>query len=147
MKHTVEVDGRRFTVAVGDLRARPIIAEVDGQRFEVWPSETPSVVGVTPVAPAATPHAPVAASASSARVVGSTNADTRSVPAPLPGVIGAVHVQPGSQVVAGQELVMIEAMKMKNTIRAPRAGRVETVLVSVGQRVQHGDPLLRYAAD
>ncbi len=147
MKHTVEVDGRRFAVEVGDLRARPIIAEVDGQRFEVWPAETPSVAGVTPIAPAAAPRAPVGARASSARVVSPSTADTRSVPAPLPGVVGAVHVQSGSQVVAGQELVMIEAMKMKNTIRAPRAGRVEAVLVRVGQRVQHGDPLLRYAAD
>ncbi len=147
MKHTVEVAGRRFTVEVGDLSARPIVAEVDGQRFEVWPADTPTVAGVTSIAPAAAPRAPVAGSASSARVVSPSTADTRSVPAPLPGVVGAVHVQPGSQVVVGQELVMIEAMKMKNTIRAPRAGRIETVLVSVGQRVQHGEPLLRYAAD
>ena len=145
MKHTVEVAGRRFTVEVGDLSARPIVAEVDGQRFEVWPTETPAAAGSG--ARIAMPKVRETGSAAPAHAVGAAGGGTASVVAPLPGVVVAIEVQPGSQVVAGQTIVMIEAMKMKNAIRAPRAGRIETVLVGVGQHVQHGDPLVRYAAD
>ena len=42
----------------------------------------------------------------------------------------------------GQELCVLEAMKMNNPIRATQAGLVKEILVSVGQQVQHGNPLL-----
>jgi biotin carboxyl carrier protein len=66
------------------------------------------------------------------------------VPAPLPGVIVAVSVQPGAEVSLGQELCVLEAMKMKNAIRAPRAGRIVSVHVAVGQTVKHRDVLVEY---
>jgi biotin carboxyl carrier protein len=40
---------------------------------------------------------------------------------------------------------VLEAMKMKNAIRATRAGRIADIAVSVGQQVNHGDPLLSFA--
>lgn len=143
MKHTVEVAGRRFTVEVGDLNARPIVAEVDGQRFEVWPAEATAVTPApTPVRPA---PAPPAGSPTAAKAPEPAGASEATVVAPLPGIVAAVHVQPGARVAAGDALATIEAMKMKNSIRAPRAGRIAAVLVAVGQRVQHGEPLVRYA--
>jgi propionyl-CoA carboxylase alpha chain len=60
-------------------------------------------------------------------------------------VIVSVAVQPGDTVQVGQELCVLEAMKMNNTIRAARAGTVARVNVSVGQHVKHGEVLLEYA--
>jgi biotin carboxyl carrier protein len=62
--------------------------------------------------------------------------------APIPGVIDSIAVQPGDGVVRGQELLVLEAMKMKNVIRATRAGTVAAVHVTARQHVKHGDPLV-----
>jgi biotin carboxyl carrier protein len=61
----------------------------------------------------------------------------------LPGLVVAVNVAVGSQVEEGQPLVTIEAMKMQNEVRAPRAGTVGAVAVSAGAPVAAGVLLLR----
>ena len=52
------------------------------------------------------------------------------------------YVQAGQMVQAGQTVMLIEAMKTFNQIKAPRAGVVTAVLVSNGQPVEYGQPLL-----
>jgi biotin carboxyl carrier protein len=65
--------------------------------------------------------------------------------APLPGTITEVFVKTGEKVETGQVVLVIEAMKMKNSIRAVRAGIVGEVLVSAGQSVAHKQALIRFA--
>lgn len=60
---------------------------------------------------------------------------TRSVLSPMPGRVFSVSVAPGDNVTLGQELVIIEAMKMQNIIRAQRDGKISKVLVKQGQDV------------
>jgi biotin carboxyl carrier protein len=67
----------------------------------------------------------------------------QTVKAQIPGRIVSVGVVPGDQVVVGQRLLAVEAMKMENEVRAPRAGTVEAVLVTAGARVELGDELVR----
>jgi len=139
MKITVRIDDQPFTVEIDDIHARPVIAVVEGERFEVWPE----VAGESPVeltSPALT--APVEAPPSAGPV---NMEDGRSVYAPIPGVIDRVSVKPGSLVKRGQELCVLEAMKMKNAIRAPRDGQIDTVQISVGQHVRHHEVLMTYA--
>ena len=62
--------------------------------------------------------------------------------APIPGLITRVLVRPGEQVEAGQILLVLEAMKMENEIRAPMMGTVSTVLVVPQQSVARGDMLV-----
>jgi biotin carboxyl carrier protein len=62
--------------------------------------------------------------------------------AQIPGRVTKVWVRAGDQVEAGQRLLAIEAMKMENEIRAPRAGTVEAVAVSEGQLVELNHELL-----
>ena len=61
-----------------------------------------------------------------------------SLVAPMPGTVVSVEVQTGDEVVAGQLLAVIEAMKMEHQITAPVAGRVTAVLVEVRQAVDAG---------
>ena len=58
--------------------------------------------------------------------------------APMPGMIVRVNVQAGDQVVPGQGLVVIEAMKMENELRAASAARVKSVLAQPGSAVEKG---------
>jgi biotin carboxyl carrier protein len=60
------------------------------------------------------------------------------VQAPMPGKIVRVLIGAGDEVTAGQGLVVMEAMKMENEIRAPRAGRVKETPVREGQAVETG---------
>jgi Biotin-requiring enzyme len=53
----------------------------------------------------------------------------------IPGRVVAVSVAEGDAVVAGQQLLVIEAMKMQNELRSPRAGIVDRIAVGVGQTV------------
>jgi acetyl/propionyl-CoA carboxylase alpha subunit len=62
--------------------------------------------------------------------------------APMPGLIVRVHVQSGDQVLAGQGLVVMEAMKMENELRVQAAGRVKTVFVTPGSVVEKGALLI-----
>jgi acetyl/propionyl-CoA carboxylase alpha subunit len=65
--------------------------------------------------------------------------------APIPGLIAQVLVADGQSVEIGQPLMILEAMKMQNEIRAPRSGKVECVFVHAGQRVGMNDPLVEIA--
>ena len=56
----------------------------------------------------------------------------------MPGKVVRVLVAPGDQVAARQGLVVVEAMKMENELRAVRAGRVASVAVIEGQSVDAG---------
>ena len=58
--------------------------------------------------------------------------------APMPGLIVRVSVKPGDRVEAGQGLVVMEAMKMENELRATAAGTVRSVEVSPGTAVEKG---------
>jgi 3-methylcrotonyl-CoA carboxylase alpha subunit len=58
--------------------------------------------------------------------------------APMPGKVIAVKVAPGDTVSKGDELLVVEAMKMENAVRAPRDGRVKSVLARVGDMVSPG---------
>ena len=67
---------------------------------------------------------------------GSDAAQPRVVIAPMPGRIVRVLVKPGEEVAARQGLVVVEAMKMENELRAPRAGVVTEVRVTEGASVE-----------
>jgi biotin carboxyl carrier protein len=60
------------------------------------------------------------------------------VTAPMPGRIVRVLVEPGQEVAAGQGLLVMEAMKMENELRAPRAGRVAEVAARERAAVETG---------
>jgi 3-methylcrotonyl-CoA carboxylase alpha subunit len=67
--------------------------------------------------------------------------------APMPGLIKAVEAQPGDLVPQNMPLIVMEAMKMELTLKAPRDGVVDSALVEVGDQVDEGAVLLELAPD
>jgi glutaconyl-CoA/methylmalonyl-CoA decarboxylase subunit gamma len=153
MIYKVKIDGRVFEVRIEDLNSRPIVAIVDGEAIDVWPqTETgasiPGTKGDVAHKPAPVSHSNPQDQPIDLKKPGTTTTpDSQSevVYSPLPGVVVSVAVQPNESVEAGQELLVLEAMKMKNTIRAGRSATVKAVHVVPGQAVQHHDLLLEYA--
>jgi 3-methylcrotonyl-CoA carboxylase alpha subunit len=68
--------------------------------------------------------------------------DSGTLEAPMPGRVSAVKVAVGQQVTKGEELLIVEAMKMENALRAPRDGVVRAVHVSAGEMVAPGRALV-----
>lgn len=140
MKVNLTIEGKQYQVTLKDLTARPILAEVDGQTYEVWPEEEQSPISAAK-SETASPSAPAIPAASAPAP---TAAGSLTLNAPLPGVIISVEVREGQSVTSGQELYVLEAMKMKNSIKANRTGKIASVYVNPGDLVKHNQPILTF---
>jgi len=144
MKIHVQIQGKNYTVTVGDIQARPIRAEVDGEVFEVWPQEmiVPGEVNLASINPS--PVLPQSSAVKTDIAPNTPAIQTAFVQAPIPGVIVEINVMPGDAVVYGQELCVLEAMKMKNVIRAGRDGVIKAVHTQVGEHVHQSQLLVEF---
>jgi biotin carboxyl carrier protein len=68
----------------------------------------------------------------------------RLLKAPMPGLVVRLEVEPGQAVAAGAGVLVLEAMKMENELRAPAGARVKAVLVRPGQAVEKGQVLVEF---
>jgi len=138
----VTIRGKQYTVEITDPHARPVRAIVDGEVIEVNVAPTPIVAAPLPVViPAPSPVVPSAPVAPPDETPRQQTA-AEEIKAPLPGTVVSIGVKVGDAVQRGQELCVLEAMKMNNPIRASRPGVITQLCVDVGQQVQHGDPLM-----
>ena len=137
----VRVDDQEIMVEIEDITASPVIAKIEGQKYEVVLGDqvgTPQVKTVKRVSPPTTttgPQEPVPAPES---------VSVDAVTAPMPGDIIEINVRPGQHVGVGDELCVLEAMKMKNVIYATREGAIASIEVSEGQSVDYGTVLVTY---
>jgi len=147
MRCKVKIDNQTYQVELGDLHDRPIVALVDGVRIEVWPDEHRDHSTIANAVSTNQMDRESAEPPDASRPLVPTfgrSANTPEIRAPLPGVIKDVLVKPGEEISYGQELCVIEAMKMKNIIRSTRAGRLAEISVFPGQTVNHGDTLMTF---
>ncbi|CAD6200353.1 unnamed protein product [Caenorhabditis auriculariae] len=68
--------------------------------------------------------------------------NSSSVISPMPGAVKVVNVKVGDVVSEGQELIVLEAMKMQNSLVAGKSGKVKTVCTKVGDTVEEGEILV-----
>jgi glutaconyl-CoA/methylmalonyl-CoA decarboxylase subunit gamma len=136
MKYSVRIEDKSYEVEIEDIHARPVIARVDGERFEVHPENGVSPDVCEETRPATSIQAP--------RPSINQSVGTGDLTAPLPGTIVDVFVKAGDEVEVGKVVLIIEAMKMKNSIRSTRAGKVTEILVSTGQTVAHKQALVKF---
>jgi glutaconyl-CoA/methylmalonyl-CoA decarboxylase subunit gamma len=142
--YRIRIEGQPYEVIVSALDTNPVQVTVNGEAFEVWldNGQSKTQVGV-PTLPAMSPTStPRPAISLPSPTTGDEH--SRQVKAPIPGVITQVHVKPGQDVQSGEPLCNLEAMKMNNTIRAARSGKIATVFVSMGQHVKHQEVLVEF---
>lgn len=137
-EYKYKINGNNYTVAVGDIDDKFAQVEVNGVPYKVELEHAAPVKIVTPKASPA-PRTP-----SGEKVIAPRPATggKGSVVAPLPGVIISVNVKVGDAVKAADTVVMLEAMKMENSIRAGRDGVVASINVNAGDSVLEGATLI-----
>ena len=166
---------RRYTLGVGDRQFVIDVQEIAADRFEVLVGDeayevtlsgdenlaeasiTPALLpgSQTTPRPASAPgtvarvrHEPSPPAMAPATRQSTGRADSKAaLTAPMPGVILEVNVKAGDTVTRGQQVAILDAMKMHNVIGAPRAGTIAEVFVSAGQSVNHGDAIVSFAGD
>ena len=166
-RYTLDIRGRTFVVDVdeqGGDRFKVVVGEetydveIIGDQSLAAASITPSLMPAEPralpdAAPAAAPAPPVPAAKREAGPRATPKPAPRpagggagALVAPMPGVILDVSVKPGDTVTRGQEVAVLEAMKMQNSVKSPRDGTIAEVCVVPGQAVGHGDAIVRFAS-
>jgi acetyl-CoA carboxylase biotin carboxyl carrier protein len=137
--------------ALAELLQRTGLTEIElaegDSRIRVARQSQPAVASVPAGAPAAAPAGPVASDEASARTA--AEAHPGAVRAPM---VGTVYLTPepgappfitvGAEVREGQTMLIIEAMKVMNPLRATRSGRITKLLVANGDPVEYGELLL-----
>jgi biotin carboxyl carrier protein len=123
---SVQVGGRPYTVEVGDDQAT-----VDGITYPIVVTGAGGVAAAAP-RPAARKRTGAAASTE----------DPGQIAAIMPGKILRVVVTEGDEVQEGDVLIVLEAMKMENELRAKKGGRVKQVTVAPGDDVEMGELLV-----
>lgn len=159
-RYTLNISDREFVVDVQEIDADHFEVVVGGESYQVRLAGDEALTGAV-IAPAPASTATNTAAAVPRKVA----ASPRSAPAvsvsppaakkpagggkgtqtaPMPGVLLEVNVKPGDTVTRGQQVAILDAMKMHNVIGASQAGTVAEVFVAAGQSVDHDTPLLKY---
>ena len=128
----IKVGQQWYTVEVGDLTSSPVQVTVDGESFQVELEAEPPVSRV----PRSRPRP--------SQISSSASQSDGVIRSPMPGRVISIMVRPGDQVSAGDELCVVEAMKMEQSIRAARGGIIKTVHVQPMDSVSANDPLMEF---
>ena len=115
-----------------------VVVEVDGKRIEVslparmlQGGSASATVGRAPKRKISSHH-------------GSSGAGNKSIKAPMQSTVVKLAVAAGDKVVEGDQILVLEAMKMEQSISSPRDGVIKTVKVSVGETVPSGTVLIEF---
>ncbi len=140
--YKITIAGQTYDVVVGDLMSSPVEVSVDGTTYQIELPES-AAASTTPsiAAPKTISTSPQAVSRPSVPTSGGDGV----IRSPMPGRIVGVSVSIGDSVTKGQPILILESMKMENTIASPIDGTVSAIHVAASSSVQHGQTLAEIA--
>ena len=143
-----KINGNEYNIDINSVSGNIADVTVNGRTYQVEMEDAPAVpAGAAPAAPAGAvvPAQAAAPARTASQAQTPVNASGKPVTSPLPGVIIAVKVNVGDVVKTGQELAVLEAMKMENSIEATHDGTVTAVHVAKGDSVLEGAAIVTVA--
>ena len=145
-EYKFKINGYDYADAINSIEGNIADVTVNGASYKVEMENAPATAPAAPqapvqAAPVAAP-APAAAPAAAPAPAPAASGAGKKVTSPLPGVIIEVSVKVGDQVKEGQQVAVLEAMKMENTIEATVSGTVTAVNVNKGDSVLEGAPIV-----
>lgn len=142
-QYKYKINGNLYNVTVNDVEDNIARVEVNGIPFNVEMEKKPKVEASKPIVrPAAKPAAAPAAAKPATAPSAAPAAKKSGIKSPLPGVILDIKVKVGDEVKKGQQVLILEAMKMENSINSDRDGKVAAINVSKGDSVLEGTDLI-----
>ncbi len=140
-EYKYKINGTVYKVGIGDIDHGKAEVLVNGTPYQVEIEQKAAPAVVSAPKPAAAPR-----TASGEKVVAAPAAKApaggKAVVAPLPGTVLDINVTVGQEVKAADTVMVLEAMKMENTIRAGVDGKVLSINVAKGDAVADGATLL-----
>ena len=133
---------RRLAALLEETGLSEIEYEANGQRIRVGRQDAPAVAWAPAPPPAAAAPAPGSAPIAEAVPTGAVTSPMVGTVYTSPEPGSPAFVKVGDAVSEGQTLLIIEAMKVMNPLASPHAGKVTRILVTDGQPVEFGEPLL-----
>ncbi len=153
-EYVLSINQKEYRVELGEINADYALLQVNGREFRVdlkqlglaklMPAPA-AAVEARPAAIAAVPAAGIAPAPAAAPAVVPGGEAASVVKAPLPGLVIDVKVREGEKVKAGQNIVVMEAMKMENQIQATADGTVKRIFVKKGDNVAEGNAMVEIA--
>lgn len=139
----LEINGKEYTVKVNEFGAETAKLNVNGNDYDVVLKDLgiPKVMDVRPAA-APVKREPVKANENTQLRKPKDVVSSGNIVAPLPGLIIDVMVKAGDEVKPGQDVLIMEAMKMENEVQTSQAGIVKEIKVKRGDSVYEGDVLI-----
>lgn len=141
-EYKIKINGNDYNVVIDEVEETSAKVEVNGtpysvefERSEVKPRKIVKVVNKAKAAPAA-PVAPAQKVSAPAAAAGET-----MVNSPLPGVVLSINKNVGDSVNKGDTVMILEAMKMENSIEATASGKIVKIIAQKGDSVLEGAPL------
>lgn len=153
-QYNFKINGNEYNVTInsvdGNVADVTVVAnykvEIGGQAAvsvqNAAPAQTAAPAPAPQPAPAAQAPAPQPAPAAAPAPAPAASGAGKPVTSPLPGVIVEISVKVGDAVKAGQQVAVLEAMKMENAIEADHAGTVTAIHVNKGDSVLEGAPIV-----
>ena len=138
-----KINGNEYNVEINSVEGSNASVTVNGTAYQVELENDPAVPVQAAPAPVSSAPAPVQSAPAAPKPAASGAG--KALTSPLPGVIIGIKVNVGDTVKAGQEVAVLEAMKMENSIEATHDGTVTAIHVAKGDSVLEGAAVVTIA--
>jgi len=140
-KFTIYINGKSYEISIGEITSSPISVFVDGKEYMVELKKdsiekTPSGISNT------SDLSEVKINDKNDSFIDTNQIKDGTVRSPMPGVIIEIKVSKGDDVKKGDILMILESMKMENSIKTSIDGIVSSIYISQGDSVQFGQSLM-----
>ncbi|TYB32218.1 MAG: biotin/lipoyl-binding protein [Candidatus Mcinerneyibacterium aminivorans] len=136
----LEINGKEYKVKINSFGSEKAKLTVNGEEYEVGLKDL-GIREISEVESRPRPKPKAKKNEQKAKKPDSTPS-SKKVKAPLPGLILEIQVKEGDEVKAGQDILVMEAMKMENEIQSNQSGIVKSIKVEEGDNVYEGDVLI-----
>ncbi|MBU0961538.1 MAG: biotin/lipoyl-binding protein [Proteobacteria bacterium] len=138
-EYKLNINDNSYTVIIKDVTDDAVLAEVNGKKYVV---HIDTIANISPPMENQGTTLLTAASPSPRPSSSPMTANSGTIVTPIPGQIISISVSRGEKIRCGQKLLILEAMKLENSITATMDGTVSEILVAEGDVVNQGQPLI-----